>query len=119
MAGVVKQSLDSPSETRTFDKGMAELAQVGGTTVGRYTFEPGWSWSGSVKPIVKTDLCQVHHVGVAVAGQLSVTVGGSEPVVISAGDAYDIPPGHDGTVVGDEPFISYEFTGAADYAKPS
>ena len=119
MAGVVRGSLDEPSETRTFDKGMIELAKIGDTTVGRYTFEPGWRWSDSVKPIVGTDLCQNHHVGVAVAGRMSIEIQGNDPVVIAAGEAYDIPPGHDASVVGDDAFVGLEFSSAAVYAKPT
>ena len=35
------------------------------------------------------------------------------------GDAYRIEPGHDAWVVGNEPMVSVEFQGAANYAKPS
>lgn len=33
------------------------------------------------------------------------------------GDAFDIPPGHDGWVVGNEPVIFLDFIGATEYAK--
>ena len=91
----------------------------GDHTIGRFTFEPGWKWSECIKPIAKTDLCQIHHVGVAVAGKLSVTVG-TETAEVSAGGVYDIPPGHDAEVVGDEVFVAYEFSDSvAQYAKPA
>jgi mannose-6-phosphate isomerase-like protein (cupin superfamily) len=119
MTQAEKASLDKPSETRTFDKGMAELVTIQGNTVGRFSFEPGWRWSESVKPLVKTDTCQSHHLGVVVSGKLRVEIAGSDPVEIEAGDAYDIPPGHDAAVVGDEMFIGYEFLSAGGYAKPA
>ena len=53
-----KKTLSSPDEVRTFDKGKVELATVGGITFGRASFEPGWKWSESVKPIVKTEYCE-------------------------------------------------------------
>jgi hypothetical protein len=53
-----KKSLYSPDETRTFKKGKIELANLGDTTIGRATLEPGWSWRKCVKPVVKTDSCQ-------------------------------------------------------------
>jgi hypothetical protein len=37
---------------------------------------------------------------------------------VGPGEAYEIPPGHDGWVIGDEPFVGYEFKSAAQYAKP-
>jgi hypothetical protein len=40
-----KKSLDSsPDETRTFEKGKIELANLGDVTIGRGVLEPGWSW---------------------------------------------------------------------------
>jgi hypothetical protein len=51
-----KKSLDSsPDETRTFEKGKIELANLGDILIGRVTFEPGWSWEKCVKPLVKTN----------------------------------------------------------------
>ena len=48
-----KKSLDSsPDETRTFEKGKVELANLGDVTIGRGILEPGWSWEKCVKPIV-------------------------------------------------------------------
>ena len=72
MSGVESISLDTPRETRTFEHGQAQLVTVGGSTVGRFTFEPGWRWSSSVKPIVGTDRCENEHVGYAISGHMHV-----------------------------------------------
>jgi hypothetical protein len=62
MASMQKKSLDSsPDEIRIFEKGKLELVNLGDTTIGGATLEPGWSWEKCVKPIVKTDSCQVPH----------------------------------------------------------
>jgi hypothetical protein len=53
---------NAPDEVRTFDKGKVELATVGTVTFGRASFQPGWKWSESVKPIVKTEYCEAPHV---------------------------------------------------------
>lgn len=86
-------------------------------TIGRFTFQPGWKWSKNVKPIVKTDSCQTHHVGFVASGRLKVVLDDGEEVEVAPGDAYDIPPGHDGWVMGDTSFISFELVGATQYAK--
>jgi quercetin dioxygenase-like cupin family protein len=114
MAELEAQSLDSPEKTMTFDNGKAELVKVAGSTVGRFTFQPGWRWSESVKKLVGTESCQTHHVGYAMSGHLHVTTDDGSEQEIRAGDAYNIPPGHDGWVVGDEAFLSVEFRGASD-----
>jgi hypothetical protein len=111
-------SFDTPDETRDIPNGVAELVTLGDTTIGRFRFQPGWKWSESVKSIVGTDSCQNHHLGVAVSGRLHVETESGEKAEVGSGEAYEIPPGHDAWVVGDEPFVGYEFRSAAQYAKP-
>lgn len=72
MAGVETRSFESPDETRRPDKTTAEVVNVGGTTVGRVTLEPGWRWSETIKPVVGSDDCQVHHLGVLLSGRMHV-----------------------------------------------
>ena len=64
------KSHSSPDEVRTPNKTRVEVVQLEGFTIGRFNFEPGWRWSECVKPVVKTDQCQVSHVGYAVSGNL-------------------------------------------------
>ena len=109
MAGVEARGFDSPDETRTPDKARVDVLRMGPTTAARYTFQPGWRWSESVKPIAGTDSCQVRHVGVAQSGTLHVTHGDGTELEIGPGDAYVIEPGHDAWVEGDQPWVAYEF----------
>ena len=119
MPGVQKKSFEKPSETRKFKFGRAELVTFGDTTVGRFTFRPGWKWSKSVKPIVKTDSCQSHHLGIVASGRMKVVPNGGRAVELGAGDAYEILPGHDAWVVGKETFVGFEVKSAGTYAKPA
>ena len=63
-----------PDEVREFPKGHLELVKVGGATVGRATLEPGWRWSESVQPIVKTHSCEAAHFQYHIAGVLKVVM---------------------------------------------
>jgi quercetin dioxygenase-like cupin family protein len=110
------ERFESPSETRTFEKGSFELVEVGGVTVGRASYEPGWKWSEHVGPTVGTDTCQVEHVGLVVSGQAAVLMDDGTEVVMKPGDLFYVPPGHDSWVVGDEPYVSLHFLGADEYA---
>ena len=112
-------SFDAPSETRSFDNGKADLVVLGDMTVGRFTFQPGWRWSENVKPVVNTDSCQNHHLGVAVSGRMHVEATDGSQLDIGPGDAYEIPPGHDAWVLGDDTFVGFEFKSAAQYAQPT
>ena len=111
------KGFDQPEETRTFDNGRVDLVEIAGSNVGKATFEPGWKWSEAVKPIAKTDSCQVAHVGYAISGQIHVVMDDGMEFDIKAGDAYEIAPGHDAWVVGDEQYTGIEFESLADYAK--
>jgi hypothetical protein len=109
MSDLQAQSFDTPNDTMTFDHGQAEVVTVAGQTLLRFTFHPGWRWSEAVKPMAGTESCQTHHVGYAMAGHLHVRMDDGVEQDIRAGDAYNIPPGHDGWVVGDETYRSVEF----------
>jgi uncharacterized cupin superfamily protein len=101
--------MGTPDDTMTFENGQAQRVTIGDFTITRFTFEPGWRWSKSVKPIAKTDSCQAHHVGYILSGTFHVATEDGGEAEFGAGDAYEIQPGHDGWVVGDEPVRSVEF----------
>ena len=107
-------------ETRKFEHGTVQTAKAGSVTVSRMTVEPGWRWSNDVKPIAGTVSCMVHHKGVGVSGRLHTAMDDGSEIEIGAGDAYDIPPGHDAWVVGDDTYVGIDFSDEmAGYAKPS
>ena len=119
MAKMQKKSINSPDEKRTFEKGHIDLVTIGGVTFGRATFEPGWKWSESVKPIAKTDSCQSQHLSYHISGRLKVTMADGSEEEFGPGDISLIPPGHDAWVVGDEPVVAIDISGLEKYAKPS
>jgi hypothetical protein len=116
---VIAKSFDSPDETRTPDKTKVEVVDLAGVKAARITFQPGWKWSECVKPVAGTDSCQLRHVGVVGSGRLAVTHEDGTETELGAGDAYVIEPNHDAWVVGDEPFVGYEFESrsASTYAQ--
>ena len=123
MAGAVgvstfeTKSHDTPDEVRSPDKTREEIVNVGGFSLGRFTFQPGWRWSECVKPVVGTDSCQVSHVGYVVSGSIVVEMTDGSRKTLAPGMSYTIPPGHDAWVEGDEPFVSIEVMSAEQYAK--
>lgn len=117
MATVASRNMDQPDETRTPPMTIVDVVNLAGVEVGRFTFEPGWKWSDCIKPVVGTDSCQAEHLGYVVSGQLRVAHNDGTEVDLAPGDAYQIAPGHDAWVIGDEPFVGVEFKSAATYAK--
>jgi hypothetical protein len=109
VAGVEKRSFDSPDESRTPDKTRADIVHMGGTTAARFTLEPGWSWAECIKPVVGTDGCQLRHLGVVQSGTMRIIHEDGTEAEIGPGDTYVIEPGHHAEVVGNEPFVGFEF----------
>jgi quercetin dioxygenase-like cupin family protein len=112
------RSHNSPDELRTPNKTRVEVVQFDGVTMGQFNFEPGWRWSECIKPVIKTDHCQVSHVGYAVSGSLAVRMTDGTEKTISAGEFYTIPPGHDAWVEGNQPYVGIEVMSANVFAKP-
>lgn len=110
------KALDNPEETRSFENGTVDLVEIAGSKVGRTNLQPGWRWSTCVRPIVGTDSCQVAHVGYAISGRLHVVMDDGTELDIQPGDVYELAPGHDAWVEGEEPFRGVEFESLARYA---
>ena len=117
MYEVILKRFDSPDELRTFEKGKFELIKVGGMTIGRATYEPGWKWSVHVGNAMGVKSCMVEHVGMVVSGRATAAMDDGEVIEMRSGDLFYIAPGHDSWVVGDEPYISLHFLGAEQYAQ--
>lgn len=115
---VILRRFDSPDEVREMELGRFELVRIGGLTIGRATYEPGWRWSQHVGPTVGTARCSVEHVGLVVAGIATVAFA-DRVLEMRAGDLFYVPPEpHDSWVVGTEPYVSLHFLGADHYARP-
>ncbi len=114
---VVLRRFEKPDEVRQLEKGKLELVRVGGVTIGRASYEPGWKWSKHMGPSVGTPSCQVAHVGMVLAGRHKVVMDDGREVDLAPGDLFSIGPGHDAWVVGDEPYVSLHFLGADQYGK--
>jgi uncharacterized RmlC-like cupin family protein len=114
---VILKRFDAPDEVREFEKGRFEVVHLGGITIGRATYHPGWRWSVHVGPSVGASYCQVEHVGLVVSGVATAAFEDGSVIELRPGELFYIPPRpHDSWVVGDEPYVSLHFLGAAHYA---
>lgn len=117
MKGIEVKAFSSPDETRTFDKGMVELIEINGRTVGRATLQPGWRWSESVRPLAKTKSCEAPHFQYHLSGTLHIKADDGAERDVSAGEVSMLEGGHDAWVVGDTPVVLIDFQGMVDYGK--
>jgi hypothetical protein len=102
-------------ETRRFDapdhvldmkeRGRISIVRLSDGTAGMLAiFEPGWTWEVDEKPLLgNPPSCPMRHTGYCIAGSLVVRIVDTDVKTnIGPGDFFDIPPGHDGYVKGNE-----------------
>jgi hypothetical protein len=116
MARAERKGFATPDEVRTFPRGRLELVKIGGATIGRAVFEPGWRWATSVQPIARTKSCEAPHFQYHVSGVLKVVMDDGTELECRPGDISLLPSGHDAWVVGDEAAVVVDFQGMVDYA---
>jgi len=118
MIQVVLKRFETPDEVRVFEKGRLEIVRIGGTTIGRASYEPGWKWSTHVGPTVGANRCTVEHVGMVLSGTATVAFEDGRVIELTEGSLFHVPAvPHDSWVVGDRPYVSLHFMGADQYAK--
>ena len=116
--GVILKRFEQPDEVRELIKGRFEVVHIGGLTIGRATYEPGWRWSEHVGPALGQSRCLVEHVGLVISGTATAAFADGRIVELRAGELFHIPrEPHDSWVVGDEPYVSLHFLGADHYAR--
>ena len=82
-----------------------DTIEMGDASVAKMTYRPGWRWSKDVKPVAKTDWCEMHHTLYCLEGRMGLRMKDGVELEIGPGDVVDIPPGHDGWVIGNKPAI--------------
>jgi class 3 adenylate cyclase len=110
------KSLEEPDETLASGGVVQDIVEIADVSVARITVEPGWRWSEHMRPLVGGDWCEVHHVGLLLSGRFGVTLRDGTSFELRPFDVYDIPPGHDGYSIGDEPAVQIEWSGVRAFA---
>jgi class 3 adenylate cyclase len=110
------KSFAAPDEVRAFPMGRAEVVTLDESVIGRAVYEPGWRWSTAMPAIAGTATCRLHHLGYSISGVMHVVTDDGQTIDIPPASIYEIPPGHDAWVVGDEPWVTVEWTSARTFA---
>jgi hypothetical protein len=106
---MTKRSFSAPDDVVNTPKAKTEVIKLGDRTVSKITFAPGWQWSKDVKPIVGTKSCLKHHFGYTISGRMRTRMDDGTELDWGAGDMVNLPPGHDGWVLGNEPVVLLDF----------
>lgn len=117
MIDTILKRFEQPDETRAFDKGRFDVVSIGGVTIGRARYEPGWKWSTHVGPTVGRERCAVQHVGLVLEGHATVAFADGRVYDLTPGTLFYVPAEpHDSWVVGSTPYVSLHLLGAEEYA---
>jgi class 3 adenylate cyclase len=120
MAGMASdpqvKSFLQPDETLEFPNLVVKQVDLGDITVGHLEMQPGWRWYTDVRPRVGGEWCMARHVGVVLSGRFGVTMEDGRRLEFGPEDAFEIPPGHDGYCLSDEPCVQIEWTGLRAFA---
>ncbi len=103
------KSFATPDDVRTMPKVRFETVGLDDATVGHCSFEPGWRWSTDIGPMVGALLCPIRHLGYSMSGAVHVVMDDGQTLDIGPDTVFDIPPGHDKWVPGDEPWVTIEW----------
>ena len=117
MARLQRKRFSDPDDVRLVPNGRIDVVELDDRVVGRLSYEPGWRWSKDVKPIAGTETCQFHHVGITLSGRARIELPDGIELELGPGDVFEIPPGHDAWVIGDEPWVSVDFEAMRAYAR--
>jgi class 3 adenylate cyclase len=110
--------LSSPDEVIELDLVRSALIDFGGLTVSHDVHQPGWRWSTHIKPVVGTESCQTHHIGVVIRGRMHLALDDGTELEAGPLDLIDVPPGHDAWVVGNEPLEMISWSGGKTWLAP-
>src|SRR4051812_47165420 len=119
MAQVFTSNLERDGEHRAFKaRGRAVVGSAGAAAIVKGTFEPGWRWTKDVQPLAGTESCEIHHLGYIISGRMGITFDDGSKIEVADGDLFDVQPGHDAYVIGDQPCVTVDFSpDATRYAK--
>jgi hypothetical protein len=114
--GIVKGNPSTAGNTRVFiDGSTRSYAALRTAVIGFGTYQPGWRWSLHAGPQMGKD--SENHIGYIVSGRMMVQDLSGNKAEIESGCAFEIAPGSDAWVIGDEPCIALDFIPTSDSSK--
>jgi len=110
---IVKGNPSTADNARIFIDGSTRSSAVLRTAaIGFGTYKPGWRWSLHAGPQMGKD--SENHIGYVLSGRMIVKDLSGNEEEIKPGFAFEIAPGSDAWVIGNEPCIALDFIPISD-----
>lgn len=115
-SGIVKGNPSTEGNTRVFiDGSTRSYSALRTAAIGFGMYQPGWRWSLHVGPQIGKD--SENHIGYVISGCMMVKDPSGNEAVIESGCAFEIAPGSDAWVIGDDPCNALDFIPISDHSK--
>jgi len=117
-SGIVKGTPRNKDSAREFiDGSTRSYAALRTAAIGFGTYQPGWRWSLHARPQTGKD--SENHIGYIISGRMMVKDTSGNKAEIEPGCAFEIEPGSDAWVIGDEPCVALDFIPLSDPSDPA
>ena len=103
------KSFASPDSLREMPRARITSVTLDDATIGYCAFDPGWRWSTDVGPLFGAASCPIRHVGYVISGAIHVVMDDGQTLDVGPDNVFEIPPGHDKWVIGDEPWVTLDW----------
>lgn len=98
---------DAGARPATFlDGSTRNVAALPSLFVGKGVYRPGWRWSLHAGPLTGRET--EHHIGYVVSGRFMIEDPAGNRRDVGPGEAFEVGPGHDAWVIGDEPCVALD-----------
>jgi quercetin dioxygenase-like cupin family protein len=99
----------SPELSWTFLDGSKRTAGILETVaIGKGEYLPGWRWSTHTGKITGKE--SEAHIGYILSGKMRIENSNGEKIIVGTGEAFEVGPGHDAWVEGNETCNALDFT---------
>lgn len=105
------KSFAAPDDIRSMPLMRIETVALDESRIGRCRFEPGWRWSTHVGPAMGVTSCPIRHFGYCISGSIHAVMDDGQTLDVGPNTVFEIPPGHDKWVVGDEAWVTLDWGG--------
>ena len=107
-SNIIKGKITEHENLRTFlDGSTRSYVLLRSCAVGLGKYKPGWKWSTHAG--VQTGKPSENHIGYIISGHMMIKDSNGVEIEIGPGEAFEVVPGSDAWVVGNETCIALDF----------